>query len=131
VNDVPFLSNARFAIVDRHGEAAHHYLEFDRGNVSLQRMRERYERYFQYWVTHRGAKHFRVLTVTTDPSYMNSLGRIAQSIGNNPQYRSAWKGLWFTHVDTYDLQFPEQILEPIWFYADDDTPAGLTTELEI
>jgi hypothetical protein len=131
VNNVPFLPDARFAIVDKNGEAAHHYLEFDRGNVSLQRMRERYERYFQYWTSHRGAKHFRVLTVTTDPVYMNSLRRIAQSIGSNSQYRSAWKGLWFTHMNTYDLQSPEQILDSIWYYADDETPVSLAGGLQL
>ena len=131
VNNVPFLPDARFAIVDKNGEAAHHYLEFDRGNVSLQRMRDRYERYFQYWTTHRGAKYFRVLTVTTDPAYMNSLRRIAQSVGSNSEYHSAWKGLWFTHVNTYDLKSFDRILDSIWYYADDDTPVSLIRGLQI
>ena len=130
VNNVPFLPDARFVVVDRAGEVAHHYLEFDRGNVSLQRMRERYERYFQYWMTHRGARHFRILTVTTDPDYMNSLRRIAQSVGRSSQYPTAWKGLWFSHTSAYDLEYPDRIFNPIWYHADDNTPVSLTRGLQ-
>lgn len=47
------------------------------------------------------------------------------------QYRSAWKGLWFTHVNTYDLQSPDQILDSIWYYADQDAPVSLTGGLQL
>lgn len=122
-----FLPDAYFTLEVPGRGTAHHYLELDRGNVSLKRMQERYDRYFQFWKSGKGRafKHFRVLTVTYDSDYMQSLRRVSQSIGRDHSHPSTWKAIMFTHVAAFDLQQPENILKHIWLYADDDTSVSL------
>jgi hypothetical protein len=127
---VSFLPDAHFVLEDSTRGTAHHYLEIDRGNVSLKRMKERYERYLQFWKSDqaarsRGFKKFRVLTVTYDQDYMHSLRRAAHPIGRDHSHPNTWKGLMFTHAGKIDLQQPERMLETIWLYADDDAPVSL------
>jgi len=108
---------------------AHHYLEIDRANVSLKRMQERYQRYFEFWKSGygngRSFKHFRVLTVTYDPDYMQSLRRAAQPIGRDHNHPSSWKALMFTHAGAFDIHKPDRILESIWLYADGEAEIAL------
>lgn len=125
---VNFLPDAYFSIEIPEKGIAHHYLEFDRGSVSLKRMRERYFRYFNYWkygINKRTFKHFRVLTITHDPDYMNSLRRIAKEVGRNNSHQSTWKALLFTNVQSYNLNHTKNILEAIWYYADEEKPVTL------
>jgi hypothetical protein len=127
---VNFLPDAYFTLEVPGRGIAHHYLELDRGSLSLKRMRERYERYFKFWKlgygNARAFKHFRVLTVTYDPDYMHSLRRAAQPVGRDRNHPSTWKALMFTHTNAFNLQHPDRILHPIWLYADNDTPVSLT-----
>ncbi|TRZ76373.1 MAG: hypothetical protein D4R93_03345 [Deltaproteobacteria bacterium] len=126
---INFLPDAYFTLEVPAKGIAHHYLELDRGSVSLKRMQERYNRYFQFWKSGYGKgrtfKHFRVLTVTHDPDYMQSLRRIALPIGRDNHHNSTWKALMFTHTGTFNLQEPENIFSPIWLYADDDATVSL------
>lgn len=125
---VNFLPDAYFSLEVPEKGTAHHYLELDRGSVSLKRMRERYFRYFNFWkygVNKRAFKQFRVLTITHDPDYMNSLRRIAREVGRDNSHRSTWKALLFTNVRNYSLNHATKTLEPIWFYADEETPIKL------
>jgi hypothetical protein len=57
--------DAHFALEVPNLGTAHHFLELDRGNVSLQRMEERYRHYFTFWQFNAGDSfpHFRVITV--------------------------------------------------------------------
>lgn len=118
--------------------AIHHFLEFDRGNVSLERMRERYEGYFRvrkekdrapllrrgkHW--DHNIPHFRVITVTNDEDYLQSLRRIAREIGRNRAHRRSWRALMFTHLGAFDLEEPAKLLSPIFRYADSAEPVSL------
>ena len=126
---VNFLPDAYFTLDMPGRGTAHHYLELDRGSISLKRMQEKYDRYFKFWKSGygngRSFKHFRVLTVTYDQDYMHSLRRAAQPIGRDQSHSSTWKALMFTHTGTFDLKHPKNALESIWFYADDDNPVSL------
>jgi hypothetical protein len=119
-----FMPDAYFTLEVPGKGVAHHFLELDRGNVSLQRMQQRYSYYFDYWKTGttsgRTFKHFRVLTVTKDPDYVHSLRRVALPIGRNGQHQATWKALMFTHAETFTLENPERTLSPIWLYADEN-----------
>lgn len=126
---VNFLPDAYFTLEVPERGVAHHYLELDRGSLSLKRMYEKYERYFKFWKsgygTGRSFKHFRVLTVTYDQDYMHSLRKVALTIGRDSTHPSTWKALMFTHAGVFDLERAEQALKPVWLYADEDVPIGL------
>jgi hypothetical protein len=68
---------------------------------------------------------FRVLVVTHDPSHMAALRRTAMPIGREGGHAKTWKGLLFSHLDAFDLERPERILEPIFWYADEDAAVSL------
>ncbi len=139
----PILADAYFTLTLPDGSHAHHFLEVDRGNVNLEDMHQRYLGYFAYWKAlqhqeRQGSlpegrfKHFRVLLVTADPAYVNSLRRIALPVGRCPddctrrhQHYPAWKGLMFSHLGHFDLAKPQQSLEAIFRYADDDATISL------
>lgn len=125
---VRFIPDAYFTIEVPAKGIAHHFLEIDRGNVNPQRMQERYDAYFRVWRTGSGRafKHFRVLTVTKDPDYVNTLRKAAAPIGRDNQHQATWKALMFSHEQAYSLDKPEKILDPIWMYADDDGLHSLT-----
>lgn len=75
----------------------HHFLEFDRGNVSLERMRQRYWAYFRWWKrAPEGFKNVRVITVAKDEAHMNSLRLTASEVGRSPTFPHPWKGLLFS-----------------------------------
>lgn len=133
-----FLPDGYFALEVPGRGTAHHFLEVDRGNISLARMQEKYRRYHSWWqervrkIEKQEAegkehtfKHFRVLTVTHDRGYVDSLRRTALPIGRSEQHQETWKALMFTHMQAFDLHHPERILEPIFRYADEDTPVAL------
>lgn len=129
-NRDPILPDAVFLIRRPDGRAAVHYLELDRGSVSLVRMKRRYENYFRWW-KHGGAmrlfksKRIRVLTVTEDPRHLDALRRIATPIGREAQFPHTWKGLMFSHLEAFSLAEPERILSPIFRYADEEAPVSL------
>jgi hypothetical protein len=121
-----FLADAYFKLRLR-GKVAHHYLELDRANVGLARMQERYARYFRYW-QHRAATEpgfrFRVLTVT-EPDHLRALRRVAREVGRDAAHPHTWRGLLFTHRRAFDLEHPDRIFDPIFFYADEERPVAL------
>lgn len=124
-----FIPDAYFTLEVPGKGVAHHFLELDRGNVSLHRMHERYSYYFDYWKagvsSGRQFKHFRVLTVTQDPDYVHSLRRVALPIGRNGQHQATWKALMFCPADAFTLENPDPILSPVWLYADNQNPVAL------
>ncbi|MBA4406580.1 hypothetical protein C0389_04840 [bacterium] len=123
-----FLPDAYFTLEVPGKGFARHYLEFDRGNVSLSRMKERYTHYFDYWylLQKQGKKtQFRVLTISDDPGYMDSLRRAAESIGRSSKYPHTWKALLFTNTKNFSLENYCNTLEPIWYYADESDPIRL------
>jgi hypothetical protein len=63
--------------------------------------------------------------VTTDSNYLDSLRRVAQSIGRDDGYQQAWRGLWFAPLEVFDLERPERVFDPVWRYADEDAPVSL------
>lgn len=130
--------DAYFQIVLKSGKVIHNCLEYDRQSVSLSRMKRRYGTYCNWWkekmaetvrqvasksrssIRLAPGEAFRVLTVTVREQHMNSLRRIAQSIGRDRNHQNSWKGLMFTHSTAYSLDAPNQILDPIFRYADDE-----------
>lgn len=126
--NVNLLPDAYFKINVPGRGTAHHFLEYDRGSVSLKRMKERYINYFNYWkndVDKRAFKHFRVLTITEDPDYMNSLRRTAATVGVDQRYSKAWKALLFTNKTKFDLNNYRNALGPIWYYPDEEEAINL------
>lgn len=122
------LPDAYFAIEVPGKGLVHHFLEADRGNISLARLRDRYEKYFRFWKdgqAERRFKHFRVLTIVQDDGYLSSVRRVGQSIGRDDAHPRAWKALLFSRLEAFDAARPEQALEPIWFYADEEGPVSL------
>jgi hypothetical protein len=110
--------------------AAHHFLEMDRGSVSLARMAERYQAYLAFWRAAEDSPvpHFRVITVTEDAGYVDSLRRVAaESCRSNWK---PWKGLPFTSADAYSLQEPKRILGPVFRYSDNSAPVSLLAGAE-
>ena len=85
----------------------HHFLEFDRGNVSLERMRQRYWAYFHWWKrAPDGFKNVRVLTVTTNDTHKNALQRIAAEVGRDAKFHTAWNGFVFSSLSRFDSKNP-------------------------
>ena len=93
-------------------------------------MRERYRIYFEWWRAGRHdqarkGKEYRVLTVTSDPDYMDSLRLVAEPIGRGGIYRQTWNGLLFSHLQAFSLGEPETIFNKIFFLADQEKPVSL------
>lgn len=126
-----FLADAYFILERSDGKQAGHFLELDRGSAGLADMHDKFARYFRWWklderrlipIFERG---FRVLVVTHDASHMKALRRVAVPIGREGGHAKTWKGLLFSHLDAFDLGRPEQILDPIFRYADEDALVSL------
>jgi hypothetical protein len=124
--------DAYFRLGDR-VSGLHCFLEADRVSVSLPRMRERYANYFLWWQAEGSTRRaqgapplrLRVLTITTDPDYVDSLRRIAREIGVTAHHPKPWRGLLFAHAGTLDLRDPARALQPIFHYADQEAPVAL------
>lgn len=99
----------------------HHFLEFDRGNVSLERMRQRYWAYFHWWKRVSDRYQFtRILSVASNTHHRDSLRRVAKVVGKDNQYRSAWAGLMFADNSTFSFHHPALVLESTFLCADSD-----------
>lgn len=124
-----FLSDGYFLLERSDGKRAAHFLELDRGSAGLADMHDKFARYFRWWRLEETRrvfqKGFRVLAVTHDESHMQALRRVAVPIGRADGYAKTWKGLLFSHLGAFDLDRPEGILEPVFWYADDDAPVSL------
>ncbi len=108
--------------------AAHHFLEIDRGNVSLNRMRERYLAYFGFWkngAERRPFEHFRVLTIAPNESHMQSLRAVASQIGRDSKHAQPWWGLWFAHAGAFGVEAPIGITSSIFWSAGDGPARSL------
>jgi len=105
------------------------FLELDRGTVMLARMRERYERYFQYWRAQRshadGIGDFRVLTVTGTAERMHSLRRVAATVGVNERFHNPWRGFLFATQEDFALDHPQTVLQRIFYFPTDEPPISL------
>lgn len=126
--DRRMMPDALFALSVPERGVAHHYLEVDRGNVSLRRMRERYQGYFRFWrdgSDQRSFRHFRVLTVTEDPARAGALREAASKVGREASQGSAWRALMFSDFTRFNLDEPERVVGPAWRYADDEDPMAL------
>ena len=122
------LADAHFVLRMSGRGVAHHYLEVDRGNVSLRRMRERYEGYYRFWrdgSNQRGFRHFRVLTVTEEPERGRALRRAAIGVGRGKGIRRSWRALMFSSFTEIGLEEPERVLGQVWRYADEEEFVGL------
>lgn len=113
--------DAYFVLETPDRRRVHHFLEFDRGNVSLERMRQRYWAYFHWW------KHLsvrfqvaRVLTVAKDAQHRDSLRRVARIVGRHSQFRSAWRGLMFADLSGFSLHNPTHLFDSIFVAADSE-----------
>lgn len=122
-----FLPDGYFRLVRADGRVAHHFLEMMRTRRTLQVMHEKLHNYFLWWRDGSGRdfKHFRVLTVTPNPAFMDSLRNAARPIGRSREFKQTWKALMFTHLEAFDLKEPERILEPVFRYADGDARVAL------
>lgn len=119
-------------------KVTHQFLELDRGNVSLSRMQERYRTYFEWWKNLRNRpqqsmsmrfgselNQVRILTITIDHRHTDSLRNVAIPIGRNRSFRSTWKGLMFSSLESINLKQPDTVLSPIFRHADQDNPVSL------
>ena len=106
-----------------------YFLELDRAHVSLDRMQTRYDRYFRFWKTGAsaaaGLPDFRVLTVTSGHTRMETLRRVAANIGRSDRYPDPWRGFWFTHQGAYDLAKPQTIIDRIFQFPSGEVPTSL------
>ena len=138
--EVPWLDGpARFqadALVwlehPQRGEVAH-FLETDRSTITLERMRERYMRYYLWWKSDApqallGRDDFRIVTVTKSPERMATLRKEAAAataavLGR--AFREPWRGFLFTHAGAFDITHPRSITERIFHFATDEPPISL------
>ena len=133
------IPDAHFSLVVPGRGGIHHYLEADRGHVSLKRMQERYELYFEWWKRRRREAantrlpfvNFRVITVATDATHRDALRRVASHIGRDRDHSNAWRALLFAHSGDFDLEHPDRILEPIFSYADSEERVSLATPAQL
>lgn len=56
---------------------------------------------------------------------MDSLRRVATPIGRGRHHQSTWKALMFSHLQAFSLAEPEQVLGPIFRYADEEKTVSL------
>lgn len=121
-----FHPDAYFRLVRQDGKEAHHFLEMMRSRKTFDVMRDKLLNYFLWWRDGGGRnfKHFRVLTVTPDEAFMQSLRRAATPIGPSERF-GTWKALMFTHLGNFSLEQPERILDRIFTFADQDEPLSL------
>jgi Replication-relaxation len=120
--------DAHFALEVPGAGIAHHFLEVDRGNVSLARMAERYQEYLAFWQAAPDSSQFRVITVTEDPAYLQALRKVAaESCRMGGQ---TWKALLFTSASAVSLTEPQRILGAAFWYAAGDTPVSLLAGAE-
>lgn len=131
-----------FVLRQSKNQVLNNFLEFDRGSVSLNRMQERYRTYFEWWKHLRSKplrsqrrfgndlKHVRVLTITTDPSHVDSLRSAALPVGQDRNYKSTWKALLFTDSSALDLSQPERLFDRVFRFADELHPTSLLLNQE-
>ena len=125
-----FIPDAHFVLEMPNGAYAHHLLELDRGNRTEEQMYEKFNRYYRWWKAGGpqrafGHKHLRVLVIAERPDHVPLLRRAGQKVGRNRQYSKSWHALMFSHLATFDLEHPDQVLQPIFLYADEDAPLAL------
>ncbi len=118
--------DAHFALEVPNLGTAHHFLELDRGNVSLQRMEERYRRYFSFWQASAGESfpHFRVITICEDRDHLEALRRVARRAVTD-SVASVWRALLFAPIAAVRLDEPTHILKEVFWYADGEQPVSL------
>jgi hypothetical protein len=118
--------DAHFALEVPDAGVAHHFLEMDRGSVSLKRMEERYLQYLAFWKLRAGDSfpYFRVITVCENQDHCEALRRVGRRVivdgAGDP-----WRALLFVSIDSLTLTEPAQILRPVFWYADGLNPVSL------
>jgi len=121
--------DAFFAIkIPRLKKTARQYLEFDRTNVELKEMAERYRAYLDWWKQgHRDWSFnlFRVLTVCEDPDHAEALRRVAAHASRKTGYRDPPRIFWFTDTSRYNLARPEAVLDRIFRYPEGEGAVSL------
>lgn len=119
--------DAYFVLETADRRRLHHFLEFDRGNVSLERMRQRYWAYFHWWKrAPEGFKNMRVVTIAKDETHMNSLRRIAAEIGIDRLHPTPWGSLLFAPVrQTQALSTQRVFLKAMFYSAGSEIPVSL------
>jgi len=128
IEERTMMPDALFALRMPDRGVAYHYLEVDRGNVSLRRMHERYEGYFRFWregSDQRAFRHFRVLTVTEDPERAVALRGAALDVGREHAQGSTWRALMFSDFTKFGLDDPQKVVGRVWRYAEGNEPVGL------
>jgi len=105
-----------FFTVEDQGELLHFFVEMDRSTMTLQRFLEKMRAYWQYWKSQGyqrkyGIEAFRVLTVAKSRERAENLRAISRLADD---YQKGSEMFWFTSEESYSLEKPETILQPIW-----------------
>lgn len=66
-----------------------------------------------------------MLTITTDEDHVESLRRVARSVGRDCAHDQAWKALLFSSLSSSDIAKPGGAFEPVFRYADIDEAVAL------
>jgi hypothetical protein len=117
--------DAYFVIETPDRRRLHHFLEIDRGNVSLERMRQRYWGYFHWWKrVPEGLKNVRVITVTKSVAHQTALARNSEEVGRSSSHPARWGALIFAHSSQIDLRQFGQVLEVLSVATKSVQPIG-------
>ena len=123
---MPVLPDSYFAFVAPHTDAkqaAHFFVELDRGTETTKRFCRKIRAYIAYvksvgYTTRYGTKSLRVLTVTTGARRLKSLKAATERVGGHSRF-------WFTTLDT--LSSETALTDPIWYVAGRPEPCSLVS----
>jgi hypothetical protein len=104
-------------------QAAHFFLEIDRGTMSNQRWQEKIKAYIEFRdrglsERHFGTRNFRLLTVTTTERRLKNLKRATEKAGGDHRF-------WFAVHESIDIWQPRRLLMPVWLVATKDDEQSL------
>ena len=110
-----------------------HFLETDMSTLTLERMHQRFARYYVWWKSGAAEKMlgrdgFRLITFTKSPERMRTLRETAAAATAavlRERFREPWRGFLFAHAGDVDLAQPRSITERIFHFATDEPPISL------
>lgn len=117
----PIAPDAFFTIGDR-GDVIHFFLEADRSTMTTKRVLLKLKAYLEWWRQGRqkqllGISNFRVITLTISDDRKDNLRIAGQQIGDSGQGSSLF---WFGCQNSFTLENPSSILQPIWQTSKDE-----------
>jgi DNA-binding HxlR family transcriptional regulator len=112
---LPIAPDAFFTIEDEDC-LMNFFLEADRSTMAFERMMKKFKGYWDWRAEGRhkeklGISNFRVLTVALTEDRKESIRKIAKKADDS---QNGSEMFWFACENSYNLEHPETILQPIW-----------------